>query len=326
MRLRFAADLKSLLWVAITIALVAVQFASPALVPYLFVLSCYFALTCGVIAHNHNHCPTFHGKGANEVFASVISIFYGYPTFAWIPTHNLNHHKFVNRAGDATITWRYTNKHNALMAFVYPFVSGYYQADPTNAFIKKAKAQNPKLFRRIVRQYVVFVSAHVALLSLAIALHGVKTGLFVWGLSCAVPAMFALWTIMFFNYVQHVHTDPWSRHNHSRSFVGRGINFCLFNNGLHAAHHENAGTHWSKLPELHAKLAPHIDPRLMHRSMWGFIFVQYVVAPFFPKLGSQQVGRAPFDPPDGREVKLTSADVGVADAGENEAMLPPATA
>jgi hypothetical protein len=23
-----------------------------------------------------------------------------------------------------------------------------------------------------------------------------------------LPALFALWTIMFFNYIQHVHTDP----------------------------------------------------------------------------------------------------------------------
>ena len=52
----------------------------------------------------------------NQIFGNWISIFYGYPTFAWIPTHNLNHHKYVNRAGDATITWRYTNRHNLLVA------------------------------------------------------------------------------------------------------------------------------------------------------------------------------------------------------------------
>ena len=47
-----------------------------------------------------------------------------------------------------------------------------------------------------------------------------------------VPALFALWTIMFFNYIQHVHTDPWSEHNHSRSLVSPLLNFLLFNNGL----------------------------------------------------------------------------------------------
>ncbi len=52
---------------------------------------------------------------------------------------------------------------------------------------------------------------------------------------------------MLFNYDQHVHTDPWSKHNHSRSWDGKLLNFLLFNNGYHLAHHENPATHWSKL-------------------------------------------------------------------------------
>ena len=49
---------------------------------------------------------------------------------------------------------------------------------------------------------------------------GFFTGLKVWIFAFGLPAFFALWTMMFFNYVQHVHTDPWSAHNHSRSFTG----------------------------------------------------------------------------------------------------------
>jgi beta-carotene hydroxylase len=117
---RFAADYRALLWtLVLTPGVVALQFARPDLIPYLWWVSCYLALSCGVIAHNHNHCPTFSEKRANTWFGNWISIWYGYPTFAWIPTHNLNHHKLVNRAGDATITWRYTNKHNVLVAVSY---------------------------------------------------------------------------------------------------------------------------------------------------------------------------------------------------------------
>jgi fatty acid desaturase len=322
MKPRFAADYRTLLWAfVLTPGFVALQFARPELVPYLFWVSAYFALACGVIAHNHNHSPTFRNKRMNEVFAAWISVFYGYPTFAWIPTHNLNHHKFVNRPGDATITWRFTNKHNAFVAATYFFVSSYYQSDPIKTFIKKAKTKNPKLYRRIITQYSVWAGAHIALLSLAVALHGWKTGLFVWTFVCLIPAVFALWTIMLFNYVQHVHTDPWSRHNHSRSFDGKLLNFLLFNNGLHAAHHENAGTHWTKLPEVHARLEPNIDKRLIHRSMWWFFFQQYVLALFFPRLGTTQVGRPGFDPPDGSKVSLESADVELGEAGSNARML-----
>jgi beta-carotene hydroxylase len=322
---RYTADYRTLLWVLLAPLLVFVQYARPSLVPYLFWLSCYFALACGVIAHNHNHCPTFPSKRANELFAMWISVFYGYPVFAWIPTHNLNHHKYVNRAGDATITWRYTNRHTGWVALTYFFVSAYWQADPINAFIAKAKQNNRKLYRRIVTQYIVFVSAHVALLSLAIALHGLGTGLMVWGLSCLVPALFALWTIMLFNYEMHVHADPWSEHNHSRNWDGTLVNFFLFNNGLHGAHHENPGLHWSKLRLAHERVATKIDPRLIEHNMGWYFFRQYVLAPFMPHLGSVQVGRAPFEPPDGTAVDVTCAEVDAAEAGTNAAMLQTTT-
>jgi fatty acid desaturase len=321
MHLRHAADVKTLLWVGITIALVTFQYVRPDTAPYLFWLSAYFALSCGVIAHNHNHCPTFRAKWANEAFGYVISIFYGYPTFAWIPTHNLNHHKFVNRAGDATITWRYSKKNNALVLVTYPFVSSYFQAEPTNAFIQQARERNPKLYRRIVLQYVTWIGAHTVLLVAALAMHGFRQGLLLWTLVCLVPALFALWTIMVFNYVQHIHTDPWSAHNHSRSFVGYWTNFFLFNNGFHGAHHEHAGAHWSKLPALHAKVAGEIDPRLVHKSMWWYFFRQYVLAAFFPSLGTTQVGRAPYDPPRGVKAEVVTAAVGLGEEGTNEAIL-----
>jgi fatty acid desaturase len=319
---RFAADYRTLLWtLVLTPGFVALQFARPELVPYLWWVSCYFALACGVTAHNHNHCPTFSDKRANQLFGNWISVWYGYPTFAWIPTHNLNHHKLVNRAGDATITWRYTNRHNVLVAATYFFVSSYFQSEPIRAFIAKAKAKNPSLHRRIVRQYLFWGGAHLALAVLAVALHGYKTGLYVYIMVCAVPAFFALWTIMLFNYEQHVHTDPWSEHNHSRNFYGKVLNFLLFNNGLHTAHHEHPGTHWSKLPEVHAELAPKIDPQLLHYSMWFYFFRQYVLATFIPSLGTKQVGRPGFQPPDGGNVDLTSADVDQAEAGTNAQMF-----
>jgi fatty acid desaturase len=321
MRPRFAADYRTLLWVFFAAALVAIEFVRPELAKYLFWLNAYLALACGVIAHNHNHCPTFAGKRANQVFAIAISTFYGYPVFAWIPTHNLNHHKYVNRAGDATITWRFTNKHNLWVAATYFFVSSYYQGYPIREFIKKARETNRPLYARILTQYAFWIGSHVALLALALVLHGLTQGLLLYVLSLGIPAFFALWTIMLFNYEQHVHTDPWSRHDHSRSWDGKLVNFLLFNNGLHAAHHENPGTHWSKLPELHAELAPKIDPRLIEHNMWWYFARQYFVAPFFPKLGSVQVGRAGFEPPDGKLEVVTSAEVELGEAGTNASMV-----
>jgi fatty acid desaturase len=317
---RYPSDWRTLLWVAAMPLVAGAQYLRPDLLPYLSPLSCYLALAAGVFAHNHNHCPTFKSRSANAVFAQVLSAFYGYPTFAWIPTHNLNHHKFVNRAGDATITWRHTNRHNWLVAATYFFVSSYWQADPINEFIRKARAGNRRLYRQIVREYVVWVGLAVGLLVLACALHGLGRGLLVWTFATLVPAVFALWTIMLFNYIQHVHTDPWSKHNHSRSFTSPVLNFVLFNNGYHAAHHENPGSHWSLLPELHRKIAAEIDPALKERSMWLFFLRVYLLSLFVPRFGTTQIGRAPFDPPDGALVDTRTASVVLAEAGTNAPM------
>jgi fatty acid desaturase len=320
MLLRYTSDRRTLAW-AVAMPIVAlIPYLRPELAVWLWPLSAYLALSAGVIAHNHNHTPTFRDRKLNGVFGNWLSIFYGYPTFAWVPTHNLNHHKFVNKAGDATITWRHTNKHNALVAATYFFVSSWYQSEPIKDYIQKAKEKNPDLYRTIMGQYFFFVGTHLALLSLAIALHGWRVGFLVWGMMFLIPALFALWTIMFFNYVQHVHTDPWSDHDHSRSFVSPLLNFLLFNNGLHSAHHEMAGAHWSTLRELHGKLEPLIDPRLNESSFWTFCLKNYLLAPVFPSLGTKQLGRAPFDDPAMSVVTApVTAEVDAFESGVNAA-------
>ena len=316
---RYAADYRTLLWCLVMPVVALAQYFDPGLIPYLSPLGCYLALSAGVMAHNHNHCPTFKNRRMNAVFGYWLSHFYGYPTFAWVPTHNLNHHKYVNKAGDATITWRYTDKHNWWVAFTYFFVSSYWQSDPIKQYIRKARQSNPTLYRQVISQYVMWAGLHLALLGLAIAWHGVAAGLKVWGFAFLVPALFALWTIMFFNYIQHVHADPWSEHDHSRSFNGKVINFLLFNNGLHAAHHEMPGAHWSTLGEAHAKIAPEIHPELNLPNFFTWCLRVYVLAPFFPRFGTRQIGRAPFDPPTGEVPQLAAADVEAVESGINAA-------
>jgi beta-carotene hydroxylase len=316
MELRDSADWRTLLWAAMGPMLVGAQFAFPAMVPYTWWISCYFALSFGIIAHNHNHCPTFQSKSANEAFSGWLSIFYGYPTFAWIPTHNLNHHKYVNTDGDATITWRFTNRHNLFVAVSYFFVSAYYQSDPIKIFIGKARSNNPALYRRILRQYAVWLGGNVVLLTTAIALHGWARGGWLFFVTVAFPEFFALWTIMLFNYEQHVHTDAWSQ-NHSRSFVSPTLNFLLFNNGLHAAHHENPGEHWSRLKVVHERIAPKIEPVLLQNSVWWYWFRQYLLAPFFPRLGTVQLGRGPMNPPPEMARGRVTLDVELGEAGSN---------
>jgi len=97
-----------------------------------------------------------------------------------------------------------------------------------------------------------------------------------------VPQQVATFSVLVFNYIQHVHADEESEWNHSRNVVGF-LNQMLFNNGLHTAHHERSGLHWSVTPELHAKILPNIDPTLIERSFWWYIFRVYFLVAAIPK-------------------------------------------
>jgi len=298
MKLRFTADWRTVLWAFGLLPGVALaQYMAPRLVGWLAPLSLYTGFCAGVLAHHQNHCPTFTRRRMNMFYELWLSVFYGFPTFAWIPTHNLNHHKFVNKAGDATITWRHSRANTWLLALTYFFVSAYWQKGITDAFVRDARATRPWLARHIFVQRMTVAGAHAALIALAIGLYGVRLGSLVYTFSFGIAAASGLWGMMFINYVQHVHCDPWSPHNHSRSFVGLFENWLVFNSGFHAAHHEHPGAHWSRLPALHAKIAPEIHPELCERSILAFCTRAYLLGAFDARFQTRQVGRAAYDPP-----------------------------
>jgi len=288
MRPRYAADYKTLLWLAMATANVVVIWLKPQTRPYLVPLACYFALCAGLVAHNQNHCPTFKSRPLNDLLNHWATVFYGFAAFNWIPTHNNNHHKFQNAPGDATITWRFTNKHNALVAFTYPFVSMVVQVPLINAYVREMKTKKPAHHRQIVIQLIICWAVPIAL-----TLVNWRAAL----MAMWIPRFASLFLITYFNYSQHVHCDPWSRWNHSRSFTSPILNFLLFNNGYHAVHHLKPGAHWSTLKEAHVAIADKIDPSLNVSSYWVWAVKQYLLAPFFPRVGTHQIGRAPFDPP-----------------------------
>lgn len=314
-KLRFAADYRCLFYAFVLFPGVALlHYARPELIGWLLPVSLYLGYCAGIFSHNHNHCPTFVERRHNEWFSAWLSIFYGYPLFGWIPTHNLNHHKHVNRAGDATITWRYTKDHTLWTAATYFFVSAYFQSGPIKEYIAKAKAQRGIVHRQIVMQATSVIVAHVSLLGLGIALWGLPLGFQVYAFGFGIPALFALWSMMYTNYIQHVHCDPWSPDNHSRNFVSRLDNWFVFQAGYHTVHHENPGTHWSKYGELHAARAARIAPELNEHSIITFCLKNYVLGVFSDKFRTHQVGRAAYDDP---TASLQTDSVAAVEAGIN---------
>ena len=54
--------------------------------------------------------------------------------------------------------------------------------------------------------------------------------------------------------------------------------------------------------------------------MWWYFVKQFALAQFWPAWGTQQIGRAPFDPPGGEITSLDADDVELGEAGTNASM------
>jgi beta-carotene hydroxylase len=257
----------------VTTAVLIIQWVLPSFNIVLFVLCLFMAVSVSVIAHNHNHVPMWHSRFLNILTDYWITLFYGFPAFAWIPTHNSNHHKFNNREGDYTLTYRFTEANNFLTLVSYPSISGYYQQTPIRKYLIHLWGSNRSRFLLAASQYVVIAVFY----AVALMIDWKKAVLFI-----IIPNQVSLFAVLIFNYVQHVHADEESRWNHSRNFVGL-LNAVLFNNGYHTIHHEHPGIHWSETPHAAKEIEGLIDPILTERSFWWFIFRSYILGTIMPR-------------------------------------------
>ena len=278
--LRNHADLRSVAYLVIATGLVVWQWSLPAFSPPLFALAMFMAVTVTVIAHNHNHLGMWRSRRMNRITDYWLTLLYGFPAFAWVPTHNMNHHKFTNREGDYTLTYRYSERNNLVTLLTYPTISGYHQQKPIRAYLGDLWGKNRPRFWFSVSQY----AALAILIGIAAVIDWKKALLYI-----VVPQQFGLFVVLVFNYLQHVHADEESEINHSRNFVGPVLNFLLLNNGYHTAHHLSPGTHWSKMPEAHRAIAHRIDPSLNEKSFWWMLLRTFLLSPFIPRFRSRSL-------------------------------------
>ena len=57
----------------------------------------FMSITSTVVNHNHNHLAMWKNNVMNIIQENWLTVFYGFPTFSWVPTHNTNHHKHINK-------------------------------------------------------------------------------------------------------------------------------------------------------------------------------------------------------------------------------------
>ena len=284
MQLRFIADRRALFWALFFFpALPVLSYLRPTLAPWLLPAALYLAYCSGVLAHNHNHTPVFRSKRLNSLYSAWLSFFYGCPLFVWVPTHNQNHHRYLDGPGDATRTIEHAPRDTWWGVLSYPTRSAIAQAPAIWAYARAARQRHPARFRQIVFETATVALGHAGALLLALFSYGAARGMLLYACAFGIPAGFAAWSMMFTNYLQHVGCDPASPDNHSRNFVSRWLNWLVFDAGYHTVHHEHAGTHWSAYPALHAARASRIDPRLNQQTMFGYCLESYVLSKLRPR-------------------------------------------
>jgi fatty acid desaturase len=294
MRLRFVEDRRTLVWAFLLFPLgPALALWRPSLVPWLAPLLLYCSYLAGVLTHNHNHCSVFRGRTPNLLYGAWLSFFYGFPIFSWVPTHNQNHHRYLNGDGDITQTSRYSDADTLGVALTYPLASTRYQMPVVLEYVRAAFQRRSPLRFRILIESAAVLGGHAGCLGLALWLHGLRAGAFTYALSVGLPALLGTYWMMLTNYLQHVGCDARSEHDHSRNFVSPLWNWFVFDNGYHTAHHQHPALHWSRYRALHRLRAPRVAESLNHASIVGYFLRRYGAALSSSKRASSADGSRP---------------------------------
>jgi len=272
MRLRYAADIRSLAFIAGYFALVVYQWVlgpkSLWLALPLVAATCVMSFLCAVITHNAIHAPMFRSKSVNRFMQLVLSLSYGSAVSAFVSGHNLSHHRHTQSPRDVMRTTKVRHASNLVNILEFVVVVGIAIAKNDVLYAKAMRGRHRSWYRqyRLENYTVWLVTAGLFVLDW-------KKALVYW----LVPHLYAAWGIISMNYLQHDGCDIEHPYNHSRNFVSKLVNWWTFNNGYHGLHHDRPGLHWSLLPAEHARLySPFIAPELEQKSLVVYLVKTFI--------------------------------------------------
>lgn len=253
--LRFRADLVSLAYLALAAAALAGHWLHGEVVWWLVPVHAAMAYGMGCIQHDHCHLPMWRTRWLNRITDLWLAVLRGDGPWSWMPTHVRNHHRFANRIGDLTLTWRYGRGSGAATWARYTI----------DAQLRYAGACLVELVRCARRgRWWCWAQCGAAA-----AVHGAALWsdpwLALWVL--IVPQAFGIVAMVGTGFHQHQGTDPRSPWRQARDFTGRLNNWLHFNHGLHTVHHAEPGLHWSEWPAAHRAIADRLDPGLQHACL-----------------------------------------------------------
>eukprot|EP00123_Amoebidium_parasiticum_P007799 comp18372_c0_seq1/m.19530 comp18372_c0_seq1/g.19530 ORF comp18372_c0_seq1/g.19530 comp18372_c0_seq1/m.19530 type:complete len:392 (-) comp18372_c0_seq1:15-1190(-) len=278
--LRYVEDLRTLLW----IALYFVEFwfmwnfgeflSWPVWLAAMVIIST-FSFSGATITHNTMHCHMFdpHEHHLRNRFVHyALTLTYGHPVTAFIPGHNLSHHKHTQLRKDHMRTSKLRYRWHLLNLILYqPSVAmSVLKGDLEYALLQRDLGR--QFFSNLMSEFGFLFGVTAALLILSVK----KFTLYF-----QIPHLFAQWAIVSINLLQHdgcdIHEDCNQHGNITRNFVGGFINYMFFNNGYHGIHHIHPIMHWSKLAEAHEReVKPTLHPALDQENMGTYLFKTFI--------------------------------------------------
>lgn len=271
--LRYKADVRTLLNVGLYFVVAVIpwlrwkQMGTPEII-FWVVVNCLMSFICAVIIHNTIHAPIFKSKKLNRVFQIVLAFTYGHSTSAYVPGHNFSHHKYTQTPMDSIRTTKARFRINFFNQLFFFFIMSGDILKSELRFANKMRTERPQWFWQYVLEMVLVMGTKIALV-----IYNWKCGV----LFILIPHQYAAWGIVGTNYFQHDGCDEDDPYNHSRNFTGKFLNWTIFNNGYHGAHHMKPNLHWSLLPAYHNEnLRPYIHPALDRSSLIGYLFTTHI--------------------------------------------------
>lgn len=203
--------------------------------------------------HNHHHCRTFNRPLLNR----LLEIMYGFQTgmlaTTWVLHHVNGHHAHYLDQEKDTSRWRAKGKTISVWRYI---AEGILLTYPRAIQVGRRK---PKRLRR----YGLELSVSLGLLA-ALTMYRPLPALFIFWL----PMLASLVVTMRATYYHHLELSTTDEMAASRNVVdSKWLNILTGNIGYHTAHHHRCGLHWSRLPELHRKLEPHIPDYCYTRTV-----------------------------------------------------------
>jgi fatty acid desaturase len=210
------------------------------------------------INHHHQHLNTFRSAPLNRAYEIVLALQTGVAPYAWVLHHNLGHHRnYLHQRPHAQpdeSTWtRSDGQKMGRIEYTIDLLLRH-QSD-----IWQVGLKHPKYLRSLLLMKLPLWG----LLGAALWLSPLNTLLVF-----LVPAFLTLTHTIWATYEHHAGCDT---ANHLVASVNRDnrlYNWLSGNLGLHTAHHQRPGVHWSLLPQIHAQIKHEIPKDQILTTFW----------------------------------------------------------